>query len=151
MVDYLNEIRLKQGLKSMTINDLMPQNDNLDSWINLLIKEHVPAVSFTFGSLTASQIKTLKLCDIFVMGTATHVKEAFHLKQVGCDAVIAQGYEAGGHQGTFFHHKSDPLGAMALVPQIVDAVSGMTVIAAGGISDGRGVLAAISLGAEAVQ
>ncbi|WP_126339584.1 NAD(P)H-dependent flavin oxidoreductase [Legionella spiritensis] len=151
MIDYLNEIRLKLSLKPMTIHDIIRQDEDIDSWISLLIRERVSAVSFTFGSLTSSQIKELKRHNIVVMGTATHVAEAFHLKQVGCDAIIAQGYEAGGHQGTFLHHKSNPLGTMALVPQIVDAVPDLPVIAAGGISDGRGVLAAISLGAGAVQ
>ena len=100
--------------------------------------------SFTFG------ISTLPEMDALVMGTATTVAEASALERAGVDAVIAQGYEAGGHRATFLAPAEHSLiGTMALVPHIVDAVS-LPVIAAGGIMDGRGVAAAFALGAQAV-
>jgi nitronate monooxygenase len=80
------------------------------------------------------------------------VEEAEWLEENGCDAIIAQGLEAGGHRGTFLHldRIDAQIGTMALVPQIVDAVN-VPVIAAGGIGDPRGVAAAFALGASAVQ
>jgi nitronate monooxygenase len=79
------------------------------------------------------------------------VEEAVWLEQHGCDAIIAMGYEAGGHRGMFLSDDlSSQVGTVALVPQIVDAVK-VPVIAAGGISDARGVAAAFMLGASAVQ
>ena len=85
------------------------------------------------------------------MGTATTVREAQTLEQDGVDAVVAQGAEAGGHRGTFLDaFESSLIGTMALVPQVADAVS-VPVIASGGIMDGRGIAAALALGADFVQ
>ncbi|MCK5361868.1 MAG: DUF561 domain-containing protein, partial [Gammaproteobacteria bacterium] len=83
--------------------------------------------------------------------SATTVAEAKALEDIGIDAVIAQGSEAGGHRGTFtVDYRQALIGTMALVPQIVDAVS-IPVIAAGGIMDARGVVASLALGASAAQ
>jgi nitronate monooxygenase len=73
------------------------------------------------------------------------------LQQAGVDAIVASGFEAGGHRGSFLQRAEDSLiGTMSLVPQVVDAVE-VPVIAAGGIADARGVVAALALGAEGVQ
>lgn len=109
------------------------------------------AFSFTLGIPPAGAIAELKDAGIFTIGTATTVEEAVALEEAGIDAVCAQGSEAGGHRGTFLHREMLPLiGTLALVPQIVDA-TGVPVIAAGGISDGRGIAAALALGACAAQ
>jgi nitronate monooxygenase len=85
-------------------------------------------------------------------GTATTVDEAVALERAGVDVVVAQGSEAGGHRGTFDDAKADSslVGTLALVPQIVDAVR-VPVVASGGIMDGRGIAAALALGAGAAQ
>jgi nitronate monooxygenase len=86
-----------------------------------------------------------------VLSSATTVAESRKLRAEGADAIIAQGFEAGGHRGTFTSGDGAGLiGVMALVPQVVDAVK-IPVIAAGGIADGRGVAAAFALGASGVQ
>ncbi len=86
-----------------------------------------------------------------MLSSATTVREAQWLEAHGCDAIIAQGYEAGGHRGMFLTDDiATQPGTFALVPQVVDAVS-VPVIAAGGIADGRGIAAAFALGAAGVQ
>lgn len=116
-----------------------------------LLKERPAVASFIFGLLTKKQVAALKAAGIFVIGTATNVAEAEAWEQTGADAVCSQGAEAGGHRGTFIgDFESSMVGTMALVPQTVNAVQ-MPVIAAGGIMDGRGIAAALILGASAVQ
>lgn len=122
-----------------------------DDQFKILIEEKVPIFSFTFGIPDANCIQQCKANDILSIGTASNCKEAIALAASGIDAIVAQGSEAGGHRGTFLGREEDSLvGSIALVPQIVDAVS-IPVIAAGGIMDARGILAAQNLGAKAVQ
>jgi len=107
--------------------------------------------SFTFGELPASAMEAIRALNMFVIGTATTVEEAIALERSGVDAVVAQGSEAGGHRGTFRgDFASGMVGGISLVPQVVDAVR-IPVIASGGIMDGRGIVAAMALGASAVQ
>jgi nitronate monooxygenase len=109
------------------------------------------AFSFTFGIMPADAITAAKSRGMAVLGTATTVAEAVALERAGVDAVVAQGSEAGGHRGSFaVDFEVGMIGTMALVPQAVDAVS-VPVVASGGIMDGRGIAAALALGADAVQ
>jgi nitronate monooxygenase len=120
-----------------------------------LVEQHRPeVVSFHFGLPAPALLGRVRATGAVIVSSATSVDEAVWLEAHGCDAIIAQGAEAGGHRGIFL---GDPLieaarqaGTMALVPQVVDAVK-LPVIAAGGIADARGIVAAFALGASAVQ
>lgn len=111
-----------------------------------------PAVySFVFGVPDGTVLDAMRERSITTVGTATTVEEAVALDEAGVDAVVATGFEAGGHRVSWLDGAQESLhGTLALVPQVVDAV-GVPVIAAGGIADGRGVAAALALGAHGVQ
>jgi len=122
-----------------------------DEQFEAVVSATIPVVSFTFGLLPPEAMDRLRAQGAFVMGTATTVAEAKMLEAAGAGAVIAQGSEAGAHRGTFEVQAEPPLvGTIALVPQIADAIQ-LPVIASGGIMDGRGIVAAMALGASAVQ
>ncbi len=122
----------------------------VEEQLQVLIEEKVPVISFHFG-IEKAHVDAIHAIGSKVLCTATNVAEAKYLQEVGVDAVIAQGAEAGGHRGTFLGFNHDSLvGTFALVPAIVDAID-LPVIAAGGIMDARGIVAARALGADAVQ
>jgi len=117
-----------------------------------VVEEFRPAVvSFHFGLPTAGLVERVRATGASVLSSATSVDEARWLEDHGCDVIIAQGAEAGGHRGMFLTtDPSSQIGTIALVPQVVDAVS-IPVVAAGGISDARAIGAALMLGADGVQ
>lgn len=123
-----------------------------DAAMCALVEDFRPAVvSFHFGLPAPELLARVKATGAKVISSATTVAEARWLEARGVDAVIAQGFEAGGHRGVFLHDEVySQLGTFALVPQVVDAVR-VPVIAAGGIMDGRGMAAALMLGAAGVQ
>ena len=117
----------------------------------LLAHYRPPVMSFHFGLPTPALLQSVKDWGAVVMSSATTVEEARWLQAHGADVVIAQGLEAGGHRGHFLDDDlTRQLGLMALLPQVVDAVT-VPVVATGGIADARGVRAAMALGASGVQ
>jgi nitronate monooxygenase len=122
-----------------------------DAFCRLIEEMRPEIVSFHFGLPVPALLGRVKATGAKVISSATTVREAIWLEERGCDAIIAQGFEAGGHRGIFLtDHADQQVGTMALVPQMVDAVK-VPVIAAGGIADARGIVAALALGASAVQ
>src|SRR6202163_2372221 len=117
----------------------------------ILLEEKVPVFSFIFGIPPKEILDECRAKGIVTIGTATTPDEAVALQEAGVDAIVASGFEAGGHRGSFLRPAEDSLtGTLSLVPQVLDIVD-VPVIAAGGIGDARGVIAALALGAEAVQ
>ncbi|WP_374056893.1 NAD(P)H-dependent flavin oxidoreductase [Rossellomorea sp. FM04394] len=124
---------------------------DFENQLEVILNEKVPVCSFTFGAPSKELVSELKKVGTIVIGTATTVEEAMINEEKGVDIVVAQGSESGGHRGTFlglFEHSM--IGTFSLVPQVVDAVC-IPVIAAGGVMDERGVIAALALGAKGVQ
>ena len=119
--------------------------------LDLVLELRPRVVSFHFCLPESTAVQRLKGAGCIILNSATTVAEARWLEANGADVIIAQGFEAGGHRGSFSDNAgAGMVGTMALVPQIVDAVR-VPVIAAGGIADGRGIAAAFALGASGVQ
>jgi nitronate monooxygenase len=117
----------------------------------VLLDAKVPAFSFIYGIPPKEILDECRAQGILTIGAATTADEAIVLEQAGVDVIAASGFEAGGHRGSFLRPAEESLtGTFSLVPQVVDAVS-VPVVAAGGIADARGMVAAFALGAEGVQ
>lgn len=124
---------------------------DLGKQLEAMLEIKPPVFSFVFGIPPAAVMAACKSLGILTMGTATTAEEAKALEAAGVDCIVASGFEAGGHKGSFLRSAEESLtGIFSLVPQIVDKVA-IPVIAAGGVADARGVAAALALGAHGVQ
>jgi nitronate monooxygenase len=133
---------LREIYRSFTVDDDM---------LAMLVAERPRIVSFHFGLPSAERIRALRNAGIVLLASATSLAEARSAVAAGVDAVVAQGYEAGGHRGVFDTDAADDrLGTMALTRILVRDID-IPVIAAGGIMDGAGIAAALRLGAAAAQ
>lgn len=119
--------------------------------VRVLLDANVPAFSFIAGIPQREILEECRAKSIVTIGTATTPNEAIALEQAGIDLIVASGFEAGGHRGSFLLRAEESLtGTFSLIPLVTDAVS-IPVIAAGGIGDARGIVAALALGAEGAQ
>ena len=138
-----NLIRKTKTLTSKPFGVNVPLAGGGAELIEVVIEEGVGVVTTSMGS-PAPVAKRLKEAGVKMLHLVASARHARRAEAEGVDAVIAEGYEAGGHNGL------DELPTFVLVPQVVDAVQ-IPVVAAGGIADARGVIAAFALGAEGVQ
>ncbi len=122
-----------------------------EAQIEAVLDARPPVFSFVFGVPERAILQECRSRRIVTIGTATTPDEAAVLEEAGVDCIVATGFEAGGHRGSFLRSAEDSLtGTFALVPQVVDRVK-TPVVAAGGIADARGIMAALALGAQGVQ
>jgi nitronate monooxygenase len=149
-----------------SLSTLTPLNNSLDgplpSYVpyspmkfeeqaRVLLDAKVPAFSFIYGIPPKEILDECRAKGIVVIGTATTPAEGIELQKANVEVIVASGFEAGGHRGSFLRRSEDSLtGTFSLVPQVADLVSA-PVVAAGGIADARGIVAAFALGAEGVQ
>ncbi len=140
--EHIRKARATEVSEQIGVNLALTRGD-VESLVQVVIEE---GVNIVFSSAGNPKVYTarLKEAGCFVAHVIASVKHARKAEDAGCDAVVAEGFEAGGHNGV------DEITTLCLVPQVVDAVN-IPVIAAGGIANGRQVLAALSLGAQAVQ
>ena len=126
--------------------------DLVDAAFDVIVEERVPLFSIGLGKPTKEMVTRCHEQGTKVIAMLATVRDALEVAKTGVDAIVAQGAEAGGHRSTWTKRPSPEfaaIGTMALVPQVVEAVQ-VRVIAAGGIMDGRGLLAALMLGATGV-
>ena len=130
----------------------IPETPDFEEQCEAMLEAQPAAISSIMGVYPPPFIERMKQAGIDWLATATTVEEAKLAVSMGADAVVAQGFEAGGHRGTYVAGDAQCAagGLISILPAIVDSVN-VPVIATGGIADGRGIAAAITLGASAVQ
>jgi len=140
--EHIRKAKATEVANRIGVNIPLIRGD-VDALVATTIEEGIKIV-FTSAGTPKAHASKFKEAGCFLVHVVANVKHALKAEQAGCDAIVAEGFEAGGHNGI------DEITTLCLVPQVVDAVS-IPVIAAGGIADGRQMLAALALGAQAVQ
>ena len=151
-LDHLKPVFERYGAEPPSVIGEIYKSFNTDeAMLDLFVERRPAVVSFHFGLPPAAAIERLRAAGIVLLSTATSIEEAEQAARAGVDAIVAQGYEAGGHRGVFDPAAPDAqLGVMALTRLLV-AKTDLPVIAAGGVMDGAGIAAVLDLGAEAAQ
>jgi len=147
----LNRFRGRLGLPAPT-HPPAGLPDVIDQAIDVVLEERVPVWSVGLGNPGRALVERCHAAGTLVMAMVATVEDARAVAETGVDMIVAQGAEAGGHRSTWKKRRSAAdaaVGTLALVPQVVDAVA-QPVIAAGGIADGRGLVASLALGASGV-
>lgn len=151
--DRFAPIYARQGITPPPLSGKTAEGDTFtfEQQVEVILALKPAVFSFVFGIPDGAILRECRRRGIFTLGAATTPEEARALEAAGVDGIVATGSEAGGHRPSFLRRAEESLeGTMSLVPKIVDAVE-VPVIAAGGIADARGMLAAFQLGAQAVQ
>jgi nitronate monooxygenase len=142
----------RQELELTTLPSLTPPfSHDFDKQFEIVLQEAPAGFSFTFGLISQDHIKACKSKNTVTMGTATTLEEALLLEELGVDAIIAQGVEAGGHRGIFSTEAPDPMIGMLDLTKTLSKKIRIPIIAAGGIMDGKGIHTALAAGAQAAQ
>lgn len=138
---FIDKLKKQIGIPDVAIPPLEIESDFLagaKSLIDVVMEEKVPVFAAGLGN-PESIIPRAHAQGMKVIGLVGNVKNAHRVASAGADIIVAQGYEAGGHTGR--------IGTLALIPQVVEAVQPIPVVAAGGIGDGRGLVASLAMGA----
>jgi nitronate monooxygenase len=149
--DVLNRFRQRLGLR-LSYERPATRPDHVPGALEVLLEEGVPVFSIGLGNPSVDLVTRFHERGTRVIAMVATVEDALTVQASGVDAIVAQGHEAGGHRSTWVKKATSEhahIGTLALVPQVAEAVP-VPVIAAGGISSGRGVAAALSLGAQGV-
>jgi nitronate monooxygenase len=137
------------GVEAPSVPHVVPQNFKAQCYA--AINAGAPVLSFVYGIPPSEIVAECRRKWVRTIATATTPEEALELERAGIDLIVASGFESGGHRGSFLRPPVQSLiGSFSLIPQVVDALT-IPVVAAGGIADGRGLKAALALGAEGVQ
>jgi len=137
---------------SLAVHSPTAVADTVRQGVRLALSMGVTMIGFALGLPEPALVAEIRKSGAVVFGTATTVDEALRLQEAAVDVIVAQGAEAGGHRGSFNAANVQLVSTMVLVPSILDALSApMPVVAAGGVADGRGLAAALALGASGVQ
>jgi nitronate monooxygenase len=147
---YAGSLRREEERYGVSVGDHSWSDDEWDAKLNLVTRERPGVVSFTFGFPDRDVVEQLQSCDIAVWATVTSPAEAGIALAAGADALVLQGGEAGGHQGSFRQHDDEPFSTLTLM-QLVAPMTERPLIAAGGIATAAGIAAVLRAGASAAQ
>lgn len=147
---YVERLQREAGRAGVRLGDPRADDDDWDAKLAVLSELAVPVASFVFGCPPADAIAALRAEGTEVWVTVTSPAEAREAEDAGADAVVVQGYEAGGHRASFSDGDEAACGLLALL-QLVGVRASVPLIATGGIASGRGVAAVLAAGARAAQ